>query len=159
MRVGNGLDVHRLVSGRELVLGGVQIPFEKGLLGHSDADVLAHAIGDALLGAAGLKDLGHHFPDDDASLEGISSMTILERIRRMVREAGFRIGHVDATVIAQAPKMAPFRERMRVNIATALGIDAGSVNIKATTTEGLGLFGRGEGIGSMCTAVLHEPAA
>ena len=159
MRVGNGVDVHRLVSGRELVLGGVQIPFEKGLIGHSDADVLSHAIGDALLGAAGMGDLGSHFPDDDPELEGISSLVILGRIRRMVHDAGFRIGHVDATVIAQAPKLAPFRERMCANIADALGVDAGSVNIKATTTEGLGLFGRGEGIGSMCTAVLHAPSA
>ena len=159
MRVGNGIDVHRLVPGRELVLGGVNIPFEKGLLGHSDADVLIHAICDALLGAAALGDLGHHFPDRDPSLEGVSSLVILKKTGQMIRGAAFDIGHIDVTVIAEAPKMAPYRGQMIENISSSLVIDPGSVSIKATTTEGLGLFGRGEGIGAMCTVVLHQPSS
>ena len=154
MRIGMGYDVHRLVTGRPLVLGGVTIPHEQGLLGHSDADVLVHAVCDALLGAAGLGDIGTHFPDSDPSLASIDSLVLLGRCTRMVAEKGWTVGNLDATLFAQAPRMAPFREAMAANIARATGITPARVNVKATTTEGLGPFGRGEGIGAACVALL-----
>jgi 2-C-methyl-D-erythritol 2,4-cyclodiphosphate synthase len=154
MRIGMGYDVHRLVTGRPLVLGGVTIPHEQGLLGHSDADVLVHAVCDALLGAAGLGDIGTHFPDTDPSLAGIDSLVLLVRCTRMVAKKGWTVGNLDATLFAQAPRMAPFREAMAANIARATGITPAQVNVKATTTEGLGPFGRGEGIGAACVAML-----
>lgn len=153
-RIGMGFDVHRLVADRPLVLGGVTIPFEQGLAGHSDADVLVHAVCDALLGAAGLDDIGTHFPDDDPALSGIDSLILLARTAALVRDGGYRIGNLDATLFAQAPRMAPHRAGMAANIARAAGIPADRVNIKATTTEGLGPFGRGEGIGAACIALL-----
>lgn len=154
MRSGIGYDVHRLVDGRRLVLGGVEIPFEKGLLGHSDADVLTHAICDALLGAAGLGDLGHHFPDSDVSFKDILSLVLLEKTAAMVRAKGYLISNVDATVFAEKPKLAPYRDQMESNIARSAGIDPSQVNIKATTTEGLGMFGKGEGMGAMAIALI-----
>ena len=153
-RIGMGFDVHRLVAGRPLVLGGETLPFDRGLAGHSDADVLVHAVCDALLGAAGLGDIGTHFPDDDPALAGIDSLILLARTAAKVRAAGYAIGNLDATLFAQAPRMAPHRQRMAANIARAAGIAAGRVNVKATTTEGLGPFGRGEGIGAACIALL-----
>lgn len=158
MRIGTGYDVHRLVAGRPLVLGGVQIPFERGLLGHSDADVLVHAVCDALLGAAALGDIGTHFPDTDPSLAGIDSLVLLARCVQMVGEKGWAVGNLDATLFAQAPRMAPYRAAMAANIARVAGIPPSRVSIKATTTEGLGPFGRGEGIGAACAALL-VPAA
>lgn len=152
MRIGHGYDVHRLVEGRPLVMGGVEIPFQKGLLGHSDADVLLHAVCDALLGAAGLGDIGQHFPDSDSRYKGVDSCVLLTETMRLVREKGFEAGNIDCTVLAEAPKIAPFRSQMEGNIAAAIGIPAGRVNVKATTTEGLGMFGRGEGIGAACVA-------
>jgi 2-C-methyl-D-erythritol 2,4-cyclodiphosphate synthase len=146
VRVGTGYDVHRLVLGRKLVIGGVEIPFEKGLLGHSDADVLLHAICDALLGAAGLGDLGRHFPDSAPKYNGISSLVLLEDVRRLLHEAGFQIHNIDATIVAEKPKMAPHVPEMVANIAATLKIDRSLVNVKATTTEGLGFAGRGEGM-------------
>jgi 2-C-methyl-D-erythritol 2,4-cyclodiphosphate synthase len=157
MRIGMGYDVHRLVPERRLVIGGVTIPYEKGLLGHSDADVLLHAICDALLGAAGLGDIGGHFPDTDPAYRDIDSMKLLQSTYAMVREEGWRLVNIDATIFAQAPKMAPYRRRMAANIARALGADQTRINIKATTTEGLGLIGRGEGIAA-AGAVLLAPA-
>ena len=154
MRIGMGYDVHRLVSGRRLVLGGVPIPHEKGLLGHSDADVLTHALCDAILGAAGRGDIGEHFPDSDPAWAGIDSLLLLERVRTLIA-ADWVIANVDATVIAQAPKLAPYRGPMRSRLASVLGIDAGQVNIKATTTEGLGPLGRGEGIAAQCIVLLR----
>jgi 2-C-methyl-D-erythritol 2,4-cyclodiphosphate synthase len=154
MRIGMGYDVHRLVAGRPLVIGGVQIPFAQGLLGHSDADVLVHAVCDALLGAAGLGDIGTHFPDTDPALAGIDSLVLLARSAQMVRQRGFAIGNLDATIFAQAPRMAPHRKAMTAHIARNAGIDPEQVNIKATTTEGLGPFGRGEGIGAACVALI-----
>ncbi|MBI5844716.1 MAG: 2-C-methyl-D-erythritol 2,4-cyclodiphosphate synthase [Deltaproteobacteria bacterium] len=145
MRVGMGYDVHRLVKGRPLVLGGVAIPFSMGLLGHSDADVLLHAVCDALLGAAGLGDIGRHFPDSDEAFRGIASTELLASTVALLAENGYRVGNVDATLIAEAPKIAPFREAMRKNMAEILGISADKVNVKATTTEELGFVGRGEG--------------
>ncbi len=156
MRIGMGYDVHRLVAGRPLVIGGVRIPFERGLLGHSDADVLVHAVCDALLGAAGLGDIGTHFPDSDPSLAGIDSLILLERCARMIHGQGFAIGNLDATLFAQAPRMAPHRRQMEANIARSAAISPGQVNVKATTTEGLGPFGRGEGIGAACVALLLQ---
>ncbi len=156
MRVGMGYDVHRLVAGRKLVLGGVTIAFDKGLLGHSDADVLLHAVCDALLGAAGLGDIGAHFPDSDPRYAGIDSMKLLASTAEKVRRAGFEIGNLDATVYAQNPRISPHRKTMEENIAAALGLSPGQVNLKATTTEGLGPFGRGEGIGAACVALLTD---
>ena len=144
--VGSGYDVHRLVPGRRLILGGVEIPYVKGLLGHSDADVLAHAIGDALLGAAALGDLGKHFPDDADKFKDIDSMVLLQAIRKLLTERGWEVHNVDSTIVAQAPKLAPYIESMRCRIAEALCIAAGRVSVKATTTEGLGFEGSGEGI-------------
>ena len=146
MRIGMGYDVHRLVEGRELILGGVKIPYEKGLLGHSDADVLLHAVMDALLGAAALGDIGRHFPDTDPAYKGASSLKLLEHVGKLIDEKLYVIGNIDATIIAQRPKMAPYIEEMRKNVAETLGIETDQVNIKATTEEGLGFTGSGEGI-------------
>ncbi|OIO57466.1 MAG: bifunctional 2-C-methyl-D-erythritol 4-phosphate cytidylyltransferase/2-C-methyl-D-erythritol 2,4-cyclodiphosphate synthase [Alphaproteobacteria bacterium CG_4_10_14_0_2_um_filter_63_37] len=153
-RIGQGFDVHALVSERRLILGGVNIPFERGLLGHSDADVLLHAIADALLGAAGLGDIGHHFPDTDSTYAGADSRVLLRRVMELVQERGYRIGNLDATVIAQRPKIAPYIEAMRSNVAEDLAVEIGAVNIKATTTEKLGFTGRGEGIAAQALVTL-----
>ena len=155
MRVGLGYDVHRLESGRDLIIGGVKIEYEKGLLGHSDADVLTHAIMDALLGAACLGDIGLHFPDTAGEFKDISSIVLLERVRELIKDAGYEIGNIDATIIAQAPKMRPYIDDMRKNIADALKIDINQVNIKATTEEHLGFTGRGEGISSEAICLLN----
>ena len=154
MRIGLGYDIHQLVIGRKLILGGVQIPFEKGLLGHSDADVLIHAVCDALLGAAGLGDIGQHFPDTDSAYRDIDSRILLSRTCEMIRAKGFSIVNLDTTVFAQAPKISPWKQEMAGNIANAIGIETERVNIKATTTEGLGMIGAGEGIAAMCVALL-----
>ena len=154
MRVGLGYDVHRLESGRDFIIGGVKIEYEKGLLGHSDADVLTHAIMDALLGAAALGDIGLHFPDTSGEFKNISSIILLERVRDLIKDAGYEIGNIDATIIAQAPKMRPHIDAMRANIAGALQIDISQVNIKATTEEHLGFTGRGEGISSEAICLL-----
>jgi 2-C-methyl-D-erythritol 2,4-cyclodiphosphate synthase len=156
MRIGTGYDVHRLVPDRELILGGVKIDYELGLLGHSDADVLLHAIMDAMLGAAALGDIGRHFPDTDNAYKGASSIRLLEQVRELVKKEGFRVGNVDATIIAQKPKMRPYIETMRENIAEALDIDISRVNIKATTEEGLGFTGNGEGISAQSVCLLEE---
>ena len=152
MRVGLGYDVHRLVEDRKLILGGVEIPYEKGLLGHSDADVLLHAIMDALLGAAALGDIGKHFPDSDERYKGISSIKLLEEVGKLLDEHLYVINNIDATVIAQRPKIGPYREQMIKNIANALKIDENLINVKATTEEGLGFTGNGEGISSQAIA-------
>jgi 2-C-methyl-D-erythritol 2,4-cyclodiphosphate synthase len=154
MRIGQGFDVHQLVSGRKLIMGGVDIPYEKGLLGHSDADVLLHAVCDAILGAAALGDIGKHFSDTDAKYKDIDSRVLLRVVASKIKEAGYRVGNVDATIIAQAPKMAPFIPQMVANIAADLGIAANTVNVKATTTEHLGYTGRGEGIAAQAVALL-----
>ena len=154
MRIGQGFDVHQLVAGRKLIIGGVDIPYDKGLLGHSDADVLLHAICDALLGAAALGDIGRHFSDSDARYKDIDSRMLLREVARRVEAAGFHIGNVDATIIAQAPRMAPHIPQMVANIAADLGIAMNAVNVKATTTEGLGYTGRGEGIAAQAVALL-----
>lgn len=154
MRIGQGFDVHQLVEGRRLVIGGVDIPFEKGLLGHSDADVLLHAICDALLGAAALGDIGRHFADTDAKYKNIDSRILLREVLRLVNNAGYRVGNVDATIIAQAPKMAPHIAGMVANIAADLQVPMSAVNVKATTTEMLGFTGRGEGIAVEAVALL-----
>lgn len=156
MRVGNGFDVHKLVEGRKLILGGVDIPYEKGLLGHSDADVLVHAIMDALLGAAALGDIGKHFPDTDDKYKGISSMELLKHVGNLLEENCYVVGNIDATVIAQAPKMLPHIPKMRENIASMLGIDVNQVNIKATTEEGLGFTGNKQGISSQAICLIEE---
>ena len=158
MRIGMGYDVHKLVEGRDLILGGVKIPYEKGLLGHSDADVLLHAIMDALLGAAALGDIGKHFPDTDPVYKGISSIKLLEHVGKLIDEKLYVIGNIDATIIAQRPKMAPHIEQMRKNVAEALKIDIDQINIKATTEEGLGFTGTGEGISSQAVACLETVA-
>lgn len=154
MRIGQGFDVHQLVTGRKLIMGGVDIPYEKGLLGHSDADVLLHAICDAILGAAALGDIGKHFSDADPKYKDIDSRVLLRVVAEKIKEAGYRVGNVDATIIAQAPKMAPHIPQMIANIATDLGIAANAVNVKATTTEQLGYTGRGEGIAAQAVALL-----
>lgn len=156
MRIGYGYDVHQLVAGRKLILGGVDIPYEKGLLGHSDADVLLHAISDAILGAIGEGDIGKHFPDTDPAYKGISSVTLLRHVMDLANAKGYRIGNVDATIVAQRPKLAPYIPEMRSIIAEALGCEQGRVNVKATTTEQLGFAGRGEGIASYSVALLEE---
>lgn len=156
MRIGMGYDVHKLVEGRELILGGVNIPWEKGLLGHSDADVLIHAVMDALLGAAALGDIGRHFPDTDPAYKGISSIVLLQHVAVLLKENGFAVVNIDATVIAQKPKMAPHIPRMTENMAEALGIEQSRLNIKATTEEGLGFTGRGEGIASQAICLLED---
>ena len=157
MRIGMGYDVHRLVDDRDLIIGGVKIPYEKGLLGHSDADVLLHAISDSLLGAAALGDIGAHFPDTDPQYKGISSLILLERVGALLEENCFLIENIDATIIAQAPKMRPFIDTMRENIAKELKIDVSQVNVKATTEEGLGFTGSGEGIASSAVCMLNSP--
>jgi len=154
MRVGTGYDVHRLVDGRKLIIGGVDIPHGKGLFGHSDADVLLHAVCDAILGAAGLGDIGKHFPDTDQRFKGISSLKLLGEVGRLLAEKGFRLNNLDATIVAERPKMAPHIAAMAANIAAALQVDAAAVNIKATTTEGLGFAGRGEGIASYAACTI-----
>jgi 2-C-methyl-D-erythritol 2,4-cyclodiphosphate synthase len=154
MRIGQGYDVHQLVAGRRLVIGGVDIPYEKGLLGHSDADVLLHAICDALLGAAALGDIGRHFSDADAKYRNIDSRILLRESLHLVREQGYRVANVDATIIAQAPKMAPHIAQMVENIAADLRVERSAVNVKATTTEKLGLTGRGEGIAAQAVVLL-----
>ncbi|MCD8197626.1 MAG: 2-C-methyl-D-erythritol 2,4-cyclodiphosphate synthase [Lachnospiraceae bacterium] len=154
MRVGMGYDVHRLTEDRDLILGGVKIPYEKGLLGHSDADVLLHAIMDALLGAAALGDIGRHFPDTDPAYKGISSLKLLAHVGALLEEKDYQIINIDATIIAQRPKMAPHIPQMVKNVAETLGIDEGQVNIKATTEEGLGFTGSGEGISSQAICSL-----
>ena len=156
MRVGIGYDVHPLVPGRKLILGGVEISFDKGLSGHSDADVLTHAIIDALLGAAGLRDIGEQFPPDEAKYKDISSLALLGEVNKMLRAKGFRIGNIDAVVVAEQPRIAPFIEDMRSCIARTLEIDSGQVMVKATTTDGLGFAGRVEGIAAYVTALLEE---
>ena len=156
MRIGIGYDVHKLVAGRKLVLGGVVIPFEKGLLGHSDADVLVHAVCDALLGAAGLGDIGRHFPDTDLQYKDVSSLILLAETKTMIRNKGFTIRNIDTIVFAEAPKINPFHKQMQENLARAVEVDAGCINIKATTTEGLGTIGKGEGIAAMSVALLEE---
>lgn len=158
MRIGQGYDVHRLKEGRKLILGGVEIPYEKGLLGHSDADVLIHAVMDALLGAAALGDIGQHFPDTDDAYRGISSIELLKEVGRLLKEHHYQIENIDATIIAQRPKLAPYRPKMAENMALALGIKAGQISVKATTEEGLGFTGRGEGIASQAIALLTEAA-
>lgn len=157
MRIGMGYDVHRLVEDRALIIGGVEIPYEKGLLGHSDADVLLHAIMDALLGAAAMGDIGKHFPDTDPEYKGISSLVLMEKVGELLRENGFIIENIDATIIAQAPKMRPYIDSMRENIARVLEVDVSCVNIKATTEEGLGFTGAGEGISSQAICMLTSP--
>jgi len=156
MRIGQGFDTHALVGGRELVIGGVRIPYEKGLAGHSDADVLIHAVCDALLGAAGLGDIGAHFPDTDARYKGIDSRKLLREVAQFLRQRKLRVANVDATIIAQAPKMAPHIAAMRANLASDLGVAPGAVNVKAKTTEKLGFVGRGEGIAAEAVALLSD---
>ncbi len=156
IRIGHGFDVHQLVTGRKCIIGGVDIPFERGLLGHSDADVLLHAICDALLGAAALGDIGKHFPDTDARFKGINSRELLKHVGALLKERGYGVVNIDATIIAQAPKMAPHISAMAKNIADDLGVDAGQVNVKATTTEELGFTGRGEGIAAEAVCLIAK---
>ena len=156
MRVGIGYDIHRLVEGRKLILGGVEIDFPRGLLGHSDADVLTHAICDALLGGAGEGDIGRHFPDCDERYRGVSSLTLLKKVRDLIRGRGFRIGNIDATVILQEPKLASYVARMEATLADVLGMEAGEMNIKATTNEGLGAIGRGDAVAVWAVAAIVE---
>jgi len=158
MRIGHGFDVHRLVPDRKLVLGGVTVPYELGLLGHSDADVLLHAVTDAILGAAALGDIGRHFPDSDPAYSGIDSRILLRHAAALVREKGYAVGNVDATVIAQRPKLAPYIDEMRANIAADLGVSEADVNVKATTEEKLGFTGRGEGISAHAVCILTGAA-
>ena len=158
MRIGQGYDVHRLVEGRKLILGGVEIPYEKGLLGHSDADVLLHAVMDALLGAAALGDIGQHFPDSDERYKGISSVELLKEVGKILQENGYLIENIDSTVIEQRPKLLPYRPQMAKNIADALGIEPDQVSVKATTEEGLGFTGTGEGISAQAIALLSSVA-
>lgn len=155
MRIGQGFDAHALVAGRKLVIGGVTIPHEKGLAGHSDADVLIHAVCDALLGAAGLGDIGSHFPDSDARYKDVDSRRLLREVARLLKERGLKAANVDATIIAQAPMMAPHIPAMRANLAADLGVAADAVNVKAKTTEKLGFVGRGEGIAAEAVALLE----
>jgi len=154
VRVGFGYDVHRLVKGRPLVLGGVRIEFEKGLLGHSDADVLTHAVMDALLGAAGGGDIGGHFPDSDPRFQDISSLILLSGVREVLEKKGMEIVNIDSVIVAQSPKLAPYTDKMALNLAASLGIARGQVNVKATTTEGLGFAGAGEGVAAYAVALL-----
>ncbi|MDD4887632.1 MAG: 2-C-methyl-D-erythritol 2,4-cyclodiphosphate synthase [Thiomonas sp.] len=156
IRIGEGYDVHALVPGRKLILGGVTIPYQLGLLGHSDADVLLHAITDALLGAAGLGDIGQHFPDSDARFNGADSGDLLQQARQSVQAQGWAIGNVDCTVIAQAPKLAPYRDAIRQRIAALLELDVAQVNVKGKTTERLGFVGRGEGIAASAVCLLQR---
>ena len=155
MRIGIGYDVHRLVEERKLILGGVEIPYEKGLLGHSDADVLVHAVMDALLGAAALGDIGQHFPDNDPAYKGISSILLLEKVGELLKEKGYRVVNIDSIVIAQRPKLLPYRPQMAENMAKALGIPVGCVSVKATTEEGMGFTGTGDGMASQAVVLLE----
>lgn len=155
LRVGHGYDVHRLVEGRALILGGVTVPFDRGLLGHSDADVLTHAVMDALLGAAALGDIGKLFPDSDAAYAGADSIALLERVTALLREHGWQVGNVDATVVAQAPKLAPYIPEMRRRLAEAMGLDVDCVSVKATTEERLGFTGSGEGMAAHAVALIE----
>ena len=156
MRIGHGYDVHRLTEGRKLILGGTEIPYEKGLLGHSDADVLTHAVMDALLGACGLQDIGTHFPDTDAAYKGADSLKLLSEAGRMLREAGYRVENIDATILCQRPKLRPFISAMQSNLARVLELEPGQVNIKATTEEGLGFTGEGLGIAAHAVCLLEK---
>lgn len=156
MRIGHGYDVHRLVEGRDLILGGVKIDYEKGLLGHSDADVLLHAVSDALLGAAGLGDIGRHFPDTDPKYKGADSLALLREVYRKISEKGFRVGNIDVTMIAQKPKLKDFIPQMRENIAAAVNVTPDRVNVKATTEEKLGFTGSGEGMACHAVCLLEE---
>ncbi len=156
LRVGHGYDVHRLVEGRALILGGVTVPFDRGLLGHSDADVLTHAVMDALLGAAALGDIGKLFPDSDAAYAGADSIALLERVTALLREHGWQVGNVDATVVAQAPKLAPYIPEMRRRLAEAMGLDVDCVSVKATTEERLGFTGSGEGMAAHAVALIER---
>ena len=158
LRIGHGYDVHRLTAGRRLILGGVEIPYGQGLDGHSDADVLLHAVMDALLGAAALGDIGQLFPDSDPAYEGASSLALLREVGGRLAKAGYAVVNVDATILAQRPKLAPYREKMRGNIARALGIDDSRASVKATTEEGLGFTGRGEGVAAHAVALLEKIA-
>ncbi len=158
MRIGTGYDVHRLVPERKLILGGVEIPYEKGLFGHSDADVLLHAVMDALLGAAGLRDIGYYFPPSSEEFAGISSLELLRRTYGLVKGEGYRIGNIDATVIAQRPRLAEYLPKMRETMAECLGISPSDVNVKATTEEGLGFTGKGEGIAAQAVCLLEKKA-
>lgn len=157
MRIGQGYDVHKLVEGRKLILGGVEIPYGKGLLGHSDADVLTHALMDALLGACALGDIGHLFPDSDPAYAGADSLKLLERVAGVLEEKGFQVGNADVTVIAQAPKLAPYVPQIRENLAKRLDLPPDRVSVKATTEEGLGFTGRGEGIAAQAVCLVREP--
>jgi len=156
MRIGHGYDVHRLVEGRKLILGGVDVPYEKGLLGHSDADVLLHAISDAILGAIGEGDIGRHFPDTDPRYKGADSLKLLAHVMKLAEDKGFRLGNLDATIVAQRPKLAPHIPLMRQNIAGVLSAEIDRVNVKATTTEELGFAGRGEGIAAYAVALMEK---
>jgi 2-C-methyl-D-erythritol 2,4-cyclodiphosphate synthase len=156
MRIGLGYDIHRLVANRKLVLGGETIPFDKGLLGHSDADALTHAVCDALLGAAALGDIGQHFPDTDPAYKDISSLLLLKRTMEMLCNKGYQVENIDAIIFADAPKLSPYRKIMRKNIAEAIGIEIDRVSVKATTSEGLGIIGRREGVGAMCVALIDR---
>lgn len=156
MRIGSGYDVHRLAEGRKLILGGVEIPYEKGLLGHSDADVLVHAVMDALLGAAAMGDIGRHFPDNDEQYKNISSLLLLEKVSLLLKERGYNTINIDATVIAQKPKLAPYIEQMVKNMADVLGVPCDSINVKATTEEGLGFTGSGEGIAAQAVCLIEK---
>ena len=156
MRIGMGYDVHRLAEDRKLIIGGVEIPYEKGLLGHSDADVLLHAIMDALLGAAALGDIGKHFPDSDPAYKGISSLELLSHVGGLIADEGYVVGNIDATIIAQEPKMRPYIDEMRKNIADTLDIDISQVNVKATTEEGLGFTGAMQGIAAHCVCLIRR---
>ncbi|MCI7020090.1 MAG: 2-C-methyl-D-erythritol 2,4-cyclodiphosphate synthase [Clostridiales bacterium] len=156
MRIGHGYDVHKLVEGRDLILGGVKIDYEKGLLGHSDADVLLHAVSDALLGAAGLGDIGRHFPDTDPKYKGADSLMLLREVYRKISEKGFRVGNIDVTMIAQKPKLKDFTPQMQENIAAAVGVTPDRVNVKATTEEKLGFTGSGEGMACHAVCLLEE---
>jgi len=156
MRIGHGYDIHRLTNGRNLVLGGVRIPFERGLIGHSDADVLLHAICDALLGAAGLGDIGIHFPDTDSRFKDASSITLLKSTVDMIRDKGFEIVNIDTTIFAELPKLTPYREAIKQSISNALRLSPDRINIKATTMEGMGAIGNGEGIGAACVVLIES---
>ena len=156
MRIGHGYDVHRLVAGRKLILGGVDIPHDTGLLGHSDADVLLHAVSDAILGAIAAGDIGKHFPDSDPAYKGADSIELLRHVMGLAREKGYCIGNIDATIVAQKPKLAPFIEQMKLNIAAAVGAEPDRINVKATTTEELGFAGRKEGIAAYAVALLLQ---
>lgn len=156
MRIGHGYDVHKLVEGRKLILGGVEIPYEKGLLGHSDADVLLHAVSDAMLGAAALGDIGKHFPDTDPAFKGADSLKLLRLVAELLKSEGYRVGNIDATVLAQRPKLAAYIEQMRQNIALAVGTETDSVSVKATTEEGLGFTGDGSGIAAHAVCIIEK---